>query len=165
MRHVIAMILAQLSHALSLNDICDCLRFYIRISCSDSGLCSAEQEWSGSCERAPGCRTCRRIIWGSIGQHQGEVPSIHIRRAALSGGAWQFRRTIHVVNSTTILLIAKCMNLAKHRAQKDNRCFNVAEQQSIVLQSLPRVGNRGVFQGNQTDNSTGRFPRNPQERH
>ena len=26
--HVIAMIFAQLSHALSLNDICDCLRFH-----------------------------------------------------------------------------------------------------------------------------------------
>ena len=61
--HVIAMIFAQLSHALSLNDICDSLRFHN----SDSGLCSAEQEWSGSCERDPGCRTCGRIILGSIG--------------------------------------------------------------------------------------------------
>ena len=26
--HVVAMIFAQLSHALSLNDICDCLRFH-----------------------------------------------------------------------------------------------------------------------------------------
>ena len=47
---------------------------YLRLSAisqglprSDSGLCSAEQEWSGSCERDPGCRTCGRIILGSIG--------------------------------------------------------------------------------------------------
>ena len=61
--HVIAMIFAQLSHALSLNDICDCQGLPV----SDSGLCSAEQEWSGSCEHDPGCRTCGRIILGSIG--------------------------------------------------------------------------------------------------
>ena len=61
--HVIAMIFARLSHALSLNDICDCLRFH-------KGYLSQIRDCvppSRNGERDPGCRTCGRIILGSIG--------------------------------------------------------------------------------------------------
>ncbi|MBO4632653.1 MAG: hypothetical protein J5858_12085 [Lentisphaeria bacterium] len=34
------------------------------------------------------------------------------------GMPWRFKRAIHVVDSTTIQLIAKCMNWAKHSQQK-----------------------------------------------
>lgn len=47
--HVAAMVFAQISHALRLNNICDCLLSHEGIPCTDPESCSVGQEYSGQC--------------------------------------------------------------------------------------------------------------------
>ena len=116
--HVIAMIFAQLSHALSLNDICDCLRFHkgylaqIRDSVPPSRNGLAHANATRDAELA------EDLFWAVLGDIKEKHPQFISGGRHYPGLPWRFRRAIHVVDSTTIQLIAKCMNWAKHREQK-----------------------------------------------
>ena len=85
--HVIAMIFAQLSHALSLNDICDCLRFHkgylaqIRDSVPPSRNGLAHANATRDAELA------EDLFWAVLGDIKEKHPQFHIRWSALSGAA------------------------------------------------------------------------------
>ena len=116
--HVVAMIFAQLSHALSLNDICDCLRFrkgylaQIRDSVppSRNGLAHANATRNAG--------LAEELFWTVLADIKEKYPQFITGGRHYPGRPWRFKRAIHVVDSTTIRLIAKCMNWAKHREQK-----------------------------------------------
>ena len=116
--HVVAMIFAQLSHALSLNDICDCLHFrkgylaQIRdcVPPSRNGLAHA------NATRDAGL--AEDLFWTVLSDANEKYPQFISGSRHYPGLPWRFKRAIHVVDSTTIRLIAKCMNWAKHREQK-----------------------------------------------
>ena len=116
--HVVAMIFAQLSHALSLNDICDCLHFrkgylaQIRdcVPPSRNGLAHA------NATRDAGL--AEELFWTVLADIKEKYPQFITGGRHYPGLPWRFKRAIHVVDSTTIRLIAKCMNWAKHREQK-----------------------------------------------
>lgn len=116
--HVVAMIFAQLSHALSLNDICDGLRFHkgylvqIRdcVPPSRNGLAHA------NATRDAGL--AEELFWKVLADIKEKYPQFIFGSRHYPGLPWRFKRAIHVVDSTTIQLIAKCMNWAKHREQK-----------------------------------------------
>ena len=116
--HVVAMIFAQLSHALSLNDICDCLHFrkgylaQIRdcVPPSRNGLAHANATRNAG--------LAEELFWTVLAGIKEKYPQFISGGRHYPGLPWRFRRAIHVVDSTTIQLIAKCMNWAKHREQK-----------------------------------------------
>jgi len=116
--HVVAMIFAQLSHALSLNDICDCLRFHkgylvqIRdcVPPSRNGLAHANAKRNSI--------LAEELFWTVLADIKLKYPQFISGSRHYPGIPWRFKRAIHVVDSTTIQLIAKCMNWAKHREQK-----------------------------------------------
>ena len=116
--HVVAMIFAQLSHALSLNDICDCLRFrkgylaQIRdcVPPSRNGLAHANATRNAG--------LAEELFWTVLADIKEKYPQFITGGRHYPGLPWRFKRAIHVVDSTTIRLIAKCMNWAKHREQK-----------------------------------------------
>ena len=116
--HVIAMIFAQLSHALSLNDICDCLRFHkgYLAQIRDSVLPSRNGRAHANATRNAGL--AEELFWAVLGDIKEKYPQFISGGRHYPGLPWRFRRAIHVVDSTTIQLIAKCMNWAKHREQK-----------------------------------------------
>ena len=116
--HVVAMIFAQLSHALSLNDICDCLRFHkgylvqIRdcVPPSRNGLAHANATRNSI--------LAEELFWTVLSDIKQKYPQFISGSRHYPGLPWRFKRAIHAVDSTTIPLIAKCMNWAKHRKQK-----------------------------------------------
>ena len=116
--HVVAMLYAQLSHALSLNDICDCLRFHagylsqIRdcVPPSRNGLAHA------NASREP--KMAEELFWTVLAEIKQQYPEFISNGRHYPGMPWRFKRPIHIVDSTTIKLIAKCLNWAKHREQK-----------------------------------------------
>ena len=116
--HVVAMIFAQLSHALSLNDICDCLLFrkgylaQIRdcVPPSRNGLAHANATRNAG--------LAEELFWTVLADIKEKYPQFITGGRHYPGLPWRFKRAIHVVDSTTIRLIAKCMNWAKHREQK-----------------------------------------------
>ena len=116
--HVVAMIFAQLSHALSLNDICDCLHFHkgylAQIRCcvppSRNGLAHANATRDAA--------LAEELFWSVLADIKEKYPEFISNGRRYPGLPWRFKRAIHVVDSTTIQLIAKCMNWAKHCQQK-----------------------------------------------
>ena len=116
--HVVAMLCAQLSHALSLNDICDCLRFHagylsqIRDSVppSRNGLAHANSTRDSA--------MAEELFWRVLSEIKQKYPDFITSGRHYPGLPWRFKRAIHIVDSITIKLIAKCLDWAKHREQK-----------------------------------------------
>ena len=114
--HLAAMLFAQLSHAMGLNDVCDWLRLKTKALArigvtppSKNGLSHANKERSAD--------FAEKLFWSVLGHLQNASPSF----AAGSKGKGLLRRfkvRIHAVDSTVIQLVANCMDWAKHRRRK-----------------------------------------------
>jgi len=106
--HVVAILSTQLTHFIGLNDVCDALRLHgdplltVRGATppSRNGLFHAGKE--------------RKAVLGHI---QTLSPGFAPGRRG-RGVTHRFRKAIHIVDSTTIELVAKCMDWAKHRRRK-----------------------------------------------
>lgn len=114
--HVVSLLYAQLTHALSLNDVCDALRLH-------SGPLSAIRAATAPSKNALSHANRQRDpqmaerLFGEVLEHlQALHPGFGARRRPKF--AFRFKRLIHVVDSTTIALVARCMDWAKHRRRK-----------------------------------------------
>jgi len=115
--HVTSMVFAQLSHALSLNDVCDTLRNHsgvlttIRraVPPSRNGLSHANRERNADMAEA--------LFWETLGSLQAQAPNFGMGRK-YCGFPRRFKRVINAVDSTTIKLVANCMDWASHRRRK-----------------------------------------------
>jgi len=115
--HVVTMVYAQLSHALSLNDVCDGLQHHtgnlstIRRATAPSrnGLSHANKVRNGD--------MAEHLFWDTLQSIQESYPDFSGGRK-YCGLPRRFKRMIHIVDSTTIQLVANCMNWAKHRRRK-----------------------------------------------
>ena len=114
--HVVSLLYAQLTHAIGLNDVCDSLKvnrsalYLIREATppSKNGLSSANRT------RDP--IMAEKLFWFMLGHLQA---SIDFKGCAGIGKLpRRFKRSIHVIDSTTIQLVAQCMDWAKHRRRK-----------------------------------------------
>jgi hypothetical protein len=114
--HVVSLIYAQLTHALGLNDVCDALRLHsgplsaIRAATppSKNGLSHANRE------RDP--KLAEALFWKMLEHLQCLAPRFGGGRRPRF--AFRFKRMIHVVDATTIQLVAHCLDWAKHRRRK-----------------------------------------------
>jgi len=115
--HVVAMLYAQISHALSLNDVCDALRLHLTSLFAIRAARPPARNTLSHANKVRNCALAERLFWTMLGHLQSSFPGFACgegkRRAA-----WRFRRAINVVDSTTIQLVASCMHWAKHRRRK-----------------------------------------------
>ena len=115
--HLVSLIYAQVTHAIGLNDVCDGLRLHrgllgtLRAASppSRNNLSHANKERDAS--------LAEKVFWAVLGHLQSIQPGFG-RGNRGKGIARRFRRAIHVVDSTTIELVASCMDWAKHRRRK-----------------------------------------------
>ena len=115
--HVMSMFYAQLSHALSLNDICDALRNHNGYLPS---MRHAEPPSRNGLSHANRCRNpdmAEELFWQRLNSLQAQAPNFGMGRKYV-GLPRRFKRTINVVDSTTIKLVANCMDWARHRRRK-----------------------------------------------
>lgn len=112
--HVVAMLYAQLTHAIGLNDVCDALRLF-------SGPLSAIRNAVGPspnalshANRVRDARMAEQLLWEQLNHLQTLTPAFAAGRPRLP----RFKRRLHVVDSTVITLVANCMSWAKHRRRK-----------------------------------------------
>src|SRR5258706_734786 len=115
--HVVSLLFAQLAHSIGLNDVCDALGLH---SCPLSSLRGATVP---SRNNFPYANKDRQAVMGedlfwAVFEHLGNVSPQFVSGKAGKRFARRFKRTIHVVDSTTIQLIASCMDWAKHRRRK-----------------------------------------------
>jgi len=115
--HVVSMIFAQLAHSLSLNDISDTCRnneaalATIRqaVPPSRNGLSHANRTRNGNMAEA--------LFWQVLSHMNNVHPKFGIGHR-YSGLPRRFKKTVYAIDSTTIHLVANCIDWAKHRRRK-----------------------------------------------
>lgn len=114
--HVVALLFAQLSHALSLNDICDALRLMATPLRALRGATPPSRNAFSHANRHRDCAMGEALFWGVMGHLQGSFPGFS--RGARPRLARRFRRAIHVVDATVIELVASCVDWGNHNRRK-----------------------------------------------
>jgi len=115
--HLVSLIYAQLTHAIGLNDICDGLRLHNGLLVTLRGATPPSRNNLSHANNKRDASLAERIFWSVLGHLQTLQPNF-ARGNRGKGVARRFRRVIHLVDSTTIQLVASCMDWAKHRRRK-----------------------------------------------
>jgi len=114
--HVVSLLYAQLTHALGLNDVCDALRLNSGPPPALRGATAPSKNGLSTANRERPARMAQDLFWAVLGHLQAVHPGFGARRRPKF--AFRFQRAIHVVDATTIQLIARCLDWAKHRRRK-----------------------------------------------
>lgn len=115
--HTVALLYAQLTHSIGLNDVCDALRLHSGPLSAIRGATPPSRNGLSHAGKERKAELAEKLFWAVLGHLQSLSPGFaHGRRGR--GVTHRFRKAIHIVDSTTIELIAKCMDWAKHRRRK-----------------------------------------------
>lgn len=114
--HVVALLYAQLYHALSLNDVCDGLRAWTTPLRGLRGATPPSRNALSHANKIRSCAMAEQLFWRVLEHLQESCPGF--RQGATRGLAWRFRRAIHVVDATVIQLVASCLDWAEHNHRK-----------------------------------------------
>lgn len=115
--HLVSLIYAQLTHAIGLNDICDGLRLHSGLLVTLRGATPPSRNNLSHANKGRDASMAEKLFWSVLGHLQTLQPGF-ARGSRGKGVARRFKRIIHVVDSTTIQLVASCMDWAKHRRRK-----------------------------------------------
>jgi len=115
--HVVSMVYAQLAHALSLNDVCDSLRNHERALATVRGATAPSRNGLSHANRVRNADMAEELFWTVLGDFRRQHPEFGMGRNYV-GFPRRFKRIINVVDSTTIKLVANCLDWAKHRRRK-----------------------------------------------
>jgi len=114
--HLAAMLFAQLSRAMGLNDVCDWLRLKAPVLArfgvtppSRNGLSNANKERDAA--------FAEKLFWSVLANLQHGCPSFAAGKKG-RGLLRRFKVRIHAVDTTVMQLVANCMDWAKHRRRK-----------------------------------------------
>ena len=114
--HVVSLLYAQLTHSLGLNDVCDALRLH---SGPLSVVRGAKPPCKNTLSHANRTRTpqmAERLFYSMLEYLQNLQPGFGGNRRPRF--VFRFKRLIHVVDTTTIGLMARSLDWAKHRRRK-----------------------------------------------
>ena len=115
--HIVAHVYGQLTHAVGLNDICDGLELNATGLRAIRGATPPKRNTFSNANRTRDPRMAEALYWRMIEYLPTVAPSFGARRVR-SGYLRRFNAAIHAVDSTTIQLVANCMDWAKHRRRK-----------------------------------------------
>ncbi len=115
--HVVSLVYAQLAHSLSLNDVCDALRNHSGVLTTLRGAVPPSRNGLSHANRNRDADMAEDLFWATLGNLQNQVPDFGMGRKYV-GFPRRFKRVINIVDSTTIKLVANCMDWAKHRRRK-----------------------------------------------
>ncbi len=114
--HVVSLLFAQLTHSIGLNDVCDTLRIHARWLGSLRGAVAPTRNTLSHANKTRNSDMMEALFRRTLRHLEGLVPGgFGIRYKGLPR---RFRKAIHAVDSSTIALVANCMNWAKHRRRK-----------------------------------------------
>jgi hypothetical protein len=114
---VVSLLYAQLTHALGLNDVCDALRLHSGPLSALRGATPPHKNTFSNANRTRDPQLAQRLFWAVLEHLQTLQPGFggqHMPRFA-----FRFKkRLLHVVDTTTITLMARSLDWAKHRRRK-----------------------------------------------
>jgi hypothetical protein len=114
--HVVSLLYAQLTHALGLNDVCDALRLHSGPLSAIRGATPPSRNALSHANRERDAQMAQALFWKMLEELQRLAPRFGSGRRPRF--AFRFKRMIHVVDSTTLQLVARCLDWAKHRRRK-----------------------------------------------
>ncbi len=138
--HVVAMLYGQLTHAIGLNDVCDALRHHAGWLVRIRGATAPSRNGFSHANKVRDAAMAEQLFWRVLEHLQTIQPHFG---AARRGLAHRFKRVIHVVDSTTIQLIASSMDWAKHRRRKAAAKCHLRLDLHSLLPRFALVGTAG----------------------
>ena len=116
--HVLSLVHAHLSHAMSLNDVCDCLRNHKGALSSMREAVAPSRNTLSNANRVRNADMAEDLFWSVLRELSRVSPGFGLQGRHYCGIPRRFKRVINVVDSTTIQLVANCLDWAKHRRRK-----------------------------------------------
>jgi hypothetical protein len=113
---VVSLLFAQLTHALGLNDVCDALGLHSGPLSAIRGATPPSRNNLSHANKVRDAAMAEKLLWSVLEHLQSLKPGF--AQGARFRLARRFKRVIHLVDSTTIELVASCMDWAKHRRRK-----------------------------------------------
>ncbi len=101
--HLIALLFAQLTHSIGLNDVCDSLGCGLRPLSSIRGASAPTRNNLSHRQQSPPAEMAEKLFW-AVFDHLGKLSPRFVSGRAGKRFARKFKRAIHVVDSTTIPL-------------------------------------------------------------
>lgn len=115
--HVVSLLFAQFAHSLGLNDVCDALGLNSGLLSTIRGATPPSRNNLSHANKERDAAMAQKLFWCVMDHLHRLSPGFgqinHSR-----GLVRRFRRSIDIVDSTTIQLIARCIDWAKHRRRK-----------------------------------------------
>jgi len=115
--HVVTLLYAQLTHSIGLNDVCDALRLHSGPLSSIREATPPSRNNLSHADKVRPAEMAEKLFW-AVFEHLGDLSPRFVSGKSGKRFARKFKRTIHLVDSTTIPLIASCLDWAKHRRRK-----------------------------------------------
>jgi hypothetical protein len=115
--HVVSLLYAQLTHSIGLNDVCDALRLHSGPLSSIREATPPSRNNLSHANKVRPAAMAEKLFWAVL-EHLGHLSPRFVSGKSGKRFARKFKRAIHLVDSTTIPLIASCMDWAKHRRRK-----------------------------------------------
>jgi hypothetical protein len=113
--HIVAMLLAQLTRASSLNDVCDNARIH-QAKLNALGAAAPSRNGLSHANKVRSSAMAEALFWGTL-EHLTALAKGFGGRT-YKGLPRRLKRVIHVIDSTTIQLIANCLDWAHHKRSK-----------------------------------------------
>lgn len=115
--HVIALIYAHMTHAIGLNDVCDALRMNRGALAAIRGATPPSRNNLSHANKVRSAEMAEALYWRMMDYLMKQSPKFamgKIRRGYLR----RFHKAIYAIDSTTVQLVANCLDWAKHRRRK-----------------------------------------------
>lgn len=130
--YVVSMIFAHLTHALSLNDVCDTLKHHSGTLSTIRNATPPSRNGLSHSNKVRNSEMAKDLFYEVLSHFTHHFP--HFGRQDISFKLpRRIKRTINLIDSTTIQLFANCMSWAKHRRRKAAaKCHMVLDAQSFL---------------------------------
>lgn len=115
--HVVSLGYAQLTHSIGLNDVCDGLQLNSGPLSALRGATPPSRNNLSHANKVRDAAMGEQLFW-AVFEHLGDLSPRFVSGKSGKRFVRRLKRKIHVVDSTTIQLIASCMDWAKHRRRK-----------------------------------------------
>lgn len=115
--HVVGLLYAQLTHAIGLNDVCDGLRHHASKLGAIRGATAPSRNGLSNANRQRNSDMMEALFWQTLAHLQARFSGFG-PAGRYRGLPRRFKRAVHAIDSSTIALVANCMDWAKHRRRK-----------------------------------------------
>jgi hypothetical protein len=114
--HTVSLLDAQLTHCIGLNDLCDSLQLHSGPLSTLRGATAPSRNGLSHANRERPAQMAEQLFWRVLEHLKEQTPGFAAGKRR--GPAFRFKVPIHVIDSTTMELVANCLDWAKHRRRK-----------------------------------------------